>query len=820
MKPPTNSSVTPNSAGKPRTAGRRSRLKLVLLILSAITAIALLVVSVWVFRLDRNIKTRFAEKRFAPPVEFFSAPETVYPDSIWPEGYFDSLFRRKNFRARAYGQPIQPGDYSLWSSEQCLNLIPALKREETNEEWATNPLPAKSIVGCVAFRNLQSLKTHGETQSNSTDDSVQIMAFSSATTIAAVFTGTQPQISPVASIEPELFAQYYGDTPILRKVIPLGAVPTNCLNALLATEDAKFLEHPGISFKGLARAAWTVLQPGRRAQGGSTITQQLVKNYFLTDERTLKRKLTEIPMAVLVERHATKDEILETYINLIYMGQNGPFQVRGFAAASEHYFGQSVADLDLPQCALLVGVLNNPGFFNPFIKPQNALKRRTQVLDRMLEQKLIDTEQAAAAKAAPLPTKPTRAMTEPAPYFVQSVRSQLREKGIDESEGLRIFTSLNLRAQETAHQSIRNGLDKLETGYAHLKKLKAQGKSLEAALISANPLTGEVQALVGGRGFLVSQFNRATSSKRQVGSVMKPFVFLTAFENQSADGKPYTALTLIADEGIEHKYDGQTWTPRNYEGTYNGPVPIFFALKESLNAATANLGMTVGLPNIIEAARRFGVTSKIDPVPSLTLGAFELSPMEVLGAYSAFARLGQRTPLILFRRVERADGSIILQNDTKAETVAASDSVAELVGVMKQTLVSGTARSARAAGFTHPAAGKTGTTNDKKDAWFAGFTPLHAAVVWVGYDDNTPHNLTGASGAVPIWTNYMKIAGSSFPPIDFPWPDNVGKLELTPEKQIQFGVPDDKEKNLSNIELIFKKDQMPSETTEIRDVTF
>lgn len=782
-------------------------LKRTLLLLSALLLFASVIAGGWLLRLDHNIRTRFAEKRFAPPVEFYSAPESVRAGSNFPPGYFENLFTRKNFRKREFGQPIQPGDFSLWTGEQCRSLLP----RGTNAPTEVAPMgvtaptnapitnPADEVNSCLAFRN-SSAAAAGD---------VQIIALAAGERVAAVYSGASPQLVEQVSIEPELFAQYYGDTPILRKVVALGTVPTDCLNALIAIEDAKFLEHPGISITGLLRVVRTALQPGTRTVGGSTITQQLVKNYFLTDERTLKRKLTEIPMALMVEHHATKDEILETYINLIYMGQNGPFQVRGFAAASEHYFGKPLSELDLPQCALLAGVLNNPGLFNPFHSPDRAAKRRIKVLDRMVETRLLDEATASKAKAAPLPTRPSRSLTEPAPYFVQAVRRDLRARGIDESDGLRVYTTLNLRAQETAHQAIRTGLDRLESAYSNLKKLKEKGKHLEAVLVSADPRTGAVQALVGGRGFLVSQFNRATDSRRQVGSVMKPFVYLTAFENLTPDGKPFTPATAVSDEATTHKYEGQSWTPRNYEGTFNGQVPVFFALKESLNAATANVGVNVGLNNIIDTARRLGITSPISPLPSLTLGAFELSPIEVLQAYSSLAELGRKTPLSLIWRLETLSGQELYRLQPELQEVVPADVTSELVGVMKQTLISGTGRSARAAGFLHPAAGKTGTTNDKKDAWFAGFTPYHAAIVWVGYDDNTPVNLTGGLGAVPIWTSYMKEYGASFPAEDFPWPASVEKFTLSPEQQQAIGVPAPKNGALEPVELIFKKGQSP-----------
>lgn len=752
------------------------------------TLIAIIAFVIWVIRLDRNIQMRFAEKRFASPVEFYSAPEIIRPGMTFASNFFENYFTRRNFRQRAFGQPIQPGDYSVWTANECLSLV-------------SPPDSDSSLSRCIAYRN----QTARIEDSANLDESVKILALDVSNRVAAIFTAPSFQTISRTYLEPELFAQYYGDKPILRRIVSLGDVPTHCLNGLLAIEDAKFLEHPGVSVTGLLRAIRTLVTPGQRAQGGSTITQQLVKNYFLTDERTFRRKFTEMMMALIVEKRATKDEILETYINLIYMGQNGPFQVRGLAAASEHYFGKPIEDLNLEQCALLVGVLNNPGYFNPFTAPERAEKRRARVLDRMHELEYISAEQLAAAKAAPLPSKPHRSLTEPAPYFVQAVRQQINKYGIDESEGLRVYTTLNLRAQEAAHRAVREGLDRLESNYPQIKKIKEQGKSLEAALIAADPLTGAVEALVGGRGYLLTQFNRAVDSHRQVGSVMKPFVYLAALETLTPDGEPYTPLTIIPDRETTHRFEGQKWTPRNYEGSFNGDVPLYWALKESLNAATANLGVSVGLSNIIDISKRLGISSRVEPLPSLTLGAFELRPIEVLQAYSTLARLGENVPLTLIKRIEDLSGNQLFQYEVKPETVANPEAVAELVGIMKQIVEDGTGRGVRRLGFLAPAAGKTGTTNDKKDAWFAGFTPYHASVVWVGYDDNTSHNLTGATGAVPIWTSYMKSYASIFPPDDFPWPESVERIVLTPDQQRALGVPEKASRPLETIELIRRK---------------
>lgn len=739
---------------KVKTVSKTKRYLLIGLIVFVAIGVA---ATLWLVRLDHNIAERFAQKRFAPPVEFYSAPERIVPGSVIPQSYFLTLFARKHYRERQFGQPLHEGDYSVWTGDQCRTLI--------------DNLP-ETLTYCLAFHN--SMNDNGE------QTLVQLLAFEEGNKLTGVWAGTPLVAIEAAELEPELFAQYYGDKPILRKTVSNAEIPVSCREALLAIEDPAFYEHGGISVTGLARAVLKNLKAGGYAQGGSTLTQQLVKNYFLSSEKKLSRKIKEIAMAILVEGRISKDDIFETYVNLIYLGQNGPFEIRGYGAASEYYFGTTLSDLNLPQCALLAAVVNSPGLYNPFNKIENATSRRAKVLDKMVEQNFISQADANEAKKAPLPKGTVRALTEPAPYFVQAVRREIAELGIDESEGLKVFTTLNLRAQEAAHLSVRQGLDRIESTAPTVKKLKAQGKNLEAVLISADPKSGEVQAIVGGRSYVATQFNRAIDGHRQIGSVMKPFVYLTALESVDENGQAYEPTTVLPDKPFTHAYQGQKWSPKNYDGKFFGDVPMFFALKSSLNAATAWLGLKVGLDNIIDVARRAGVTSPMQPVPSLTLGAFELYPREVLQAYTTLTNLGDYVPLKTIHRIEDALGSTLLENASTREQRLDPTATSMLVGMMKQTIISGTARYA-VNGFTNPAAGKTGTTNDKKDSWFAGFTPYHTAIVWVGYDDNTSHNLTGATGAAPIWAEYMKSYGVSFPNTDFQWPESTSLREVKTE---------------------------------------
>ena len=502
-----------------RSKRKRFYLKKPVLIALSVLTLAIIGFVLWLYSLDRQITERLAQGRFAPAVEFYAAPSMIRPGYDLPSGFMEDFFRRRRFTSRGFKKTIDEGEFSIWNSEQCASVLTDL---------------ADDLGRCVAFRNARPLPSE-----EPMSEPLQVVAFASDNrTVLATYSGTPLVRANSVVLEPELFAQYYGDRPILREEVPLSNAPAQCLNALLAIEDSQFLEHGGVSVSSLARAAWSILRNRRVTQGGSTLTQQTVKNFFLTEERTLARKIPEFFMALLLEGRLDKDKILEIYINTIYMGQNGVFELRGFGSASRYYFGKDLQDLDIPQCALLAAVLNSPGLYDPFNKKENAIKRRERVLNRMHELKFIEDDELKSALEAPLPERTNRGLTEPAPYFVQTVRRILDDKGIDTSEGLRIYTTLDLRAQEAAFQAVRAGLERLESKDKKIIKIKESGKNLEAVLLASDPATGYVQALVGGRGFKRSPYNRAFDSMRQVGSVMKPFVYLAALEALDPEGNP------------------------------------------------------------------------------------------------------------------------------------------------------------------------------------------------------------------------------------------------------------------------------------------
>lgn len=719
--------------------------------------LSIIVTLVWALQLNGDIQSRLENGWFLPPTEIYSTPTKITKGSTVSSEQFLEIARSMQMRRREESQKILDGDWAELSQSVC-------------EEYFSEP-PNEDFSSCLIFDipDEQNLRY-----------SANILLRDEENKTIGIFSLSDGFPVEEVRLKPYLFAQYYDGKPILRRVIDVSETPLQCLQAVTAIEDPKFLEHKGVSITGTLRAVYKNLVAGRYAEGGSTITQQLVKNYFLSSEKTIKRKLTEQLMAVLLELNTDKDTILQNYLNVNYMGANGPFQVVGFGAASQHYFQKPLESLDLAECALLAAIVNSPGRYNPFRKQENATKRRSRVLAKMLENEMIDESQKTEAEAKPLPIKTSPILSEPAPYYVQAVLRKVKELEITGERGLKIFTSLDLRAQEAAQTTLLEKTKGLENWFKHLKDIKEkEKKSLQSSLISIDINTGGVVALVGGRSFKNTQYNRVLDSKRQVGSTMKPFVYLAALESLQSDGTTYNAMTPLQDSIFTHKYEGQEWSPKNYGGKYFGQVPMYFALKNSLNTATAKLGLEVGLDSIIDVARRFGIEANLKPLPSITLGAFEIRPWEMATAYTAVARLGERIDLSLVDEIRDSNNSLLFKRETNPEPVSSPEATAALIGMMKQTLVSGTAKASAQMGFKAVAAGKTGTTSDSKDAWFVGFTPDLLTIVWVGYDDNTSHGLTGASAALPIWTAYMNKALNNYPNRDFNWPEGTYPTEVS-----------------------------------------
>lgn len=569
----------------------------------------------------------------------------------------------------------------------------------------------------------------------------------------------------VARLEPVLIGGLYPAHQEDRILIKLDQVPTYLIEALVAVEDRDYFDHFGVSPKGIARAMWVNATSGRVVQGGSTLTQQLVKNFYLTNERTLARKATEAMMAVLLELHYDKQEILEAYMNEVFLGQDGQRAIHGFGLASQYFFSQPVSELKLEQVALLVGMVKGPTFFNPRRNPERALARRNLVIDLLAEQGSITADEAAAAKQKPLGVTSRGSMADSSfPAFLDLVKRQLREDYRDQDlteEGLRIFTSLDPILQLKAEEALAETLKRL----AGRKGVDA----VQAGMVVTNPETGEIQALIGSRQPRFAGFNRALDAVRPIGSLVKPAIYLSALERPSQ----YTLTSWLEDEPFSIKgQDGQVWTPQNYDRKAHGTIYLYQGLAQSYNLSTAKLGLEIGVPNVLKTLERLGVERKWPAYPSMLLGAGALTPMEVAGMYQTLANGGFNTPLRGIRSVLTADGEPLGRYPFKIQQRFDPGAIYLLQNAMQRTMREGTGRSVYSQlPSSLNLAGKTGTSNDSRDSWFAGFSQDLLSVVWLGRDDNGPTPLTGATGALQVWTSFMRKVDPL--PLDMPMPDNV-----------------------------------------------
>ena len=544
-------------------------------------------------------------------------------------------------------------------------------------------------------------------------------------------------------------------------------IPQVLVDALLAVEDRHYFSHPGVDPIALGRAALANLRAGRVVQGGSTLTQQLVKNFFLTEERTLRRKINEALMAVILEVRYSKDEILEAYANEIYLGQDGERAIHGFGLASLFFLNRPLREIDLPQAALLAGMIRGPSLYDPRRHPERAKQRRSLVLDMMQEEGFITAEQAAQAKAADLGVAPRGKGTAASyPAFLDLVRRQLRRDYREEdltSVGLRIYTTLDPWVQQHAQEALAMRLARIE------KERKLPADTLEGAVVVASPQGGEVLAVVGGRDPRYQGFNRALDGVRPIGSLVKPAVYLTAL------GMPqrYSLVTPIEDEPVSLRVPGGAWSPQNYDKQSHGVVTLETALAQSYNLATVRVGLDVGVERVASTLRALGVERDMDVVPSLLLGSVSLSPLEVAQVYQALAAGGFRTPLRAIREVLDENARPLQRYPLTVQRAAEPGPVYLLATAMQAVVRSGTARGLNSS--VPPSigvAGKTGTTDGLRDSWFAGFTGDMVAVAWVGRDDNKPTGLSGASGALRVWGDLMKDL-------------NPGALRLTPPESIR-----------------------------------
>ena len=581
----------------------------------------------------------------------------------------------------------------------------------------------------------------------------------------------------VARLEPLRIGGIFPEHLEDRELVQLEALPPYLIDGLLAVEDQHFEQHNGISVRGIARAMMANFRAGEMSQGGSTITQQLVKNFYLTSDRTLWRKLVELPMALLLELHYDKAEILEAYINEVYLGQAGKRAVHGFGLASQHYFRQPVGELDVHQVALLIALVKGASYYDPWRHPERARKRRDLVLDVMAEHQLIDSRLAAAASSKSLGVvgKPSAVFND-YPAYLDLVKRQLR---LDYSssdlrrEGLRIFTNFDPQVQRQLEQSISNRLNNLEQGY------NIDSGQLQSGAVVTRVGSGEVLAVAGGRQPRFAGFNRALDVRRSVGSTIKPVVYLTALESHQ-----YNLASLIPDRDVEiTTLDGQLWRPRNFSRDSHGDVPLYRALGHSYNLATAQLGMEVGVSTVADTLQRLGLQRDVSQVPALLLGSTGMSPLEVANIYHTIAANGFYTPLRAIHAIYNAENQPLRRYPYQVEQRFAPEIMHLLQYAMQVVVREGTGRGVyRQLPEQLAVAGKTGTSNDQRDSWFAGFSGNYLSVVWLGRDDNGKMPLTGATGALRVWGDLM--SGIDNQSLAFQKPEQVNYIWVDPQGRL------------------------------------
>ena len=573
-------------------------------------------------------------------------------------------------------------------------------------------------------------------------------------------TGERPA---TAEIEPELITNLFDVEREKRRPVPFADLPQVLVRAVLAAEDKRFFDHPGLDPIRILGAAWTDLRRGQKAQGASTISMQVARSFFFSTKREWTRKGKETLMALMLEHRFTKQEIFELYANQVYMGNRGSFAIRGFGEASAAYFGKDVRQVNLAEASFLAGIIRAPNRYSSAErKPERAIEARDRVLEQMVTDNLITPADSAKAKSSRLRLISPALGSTLSAYFVDMLKDDLLERYSEDqliSESYRIFTSLDPALQRAAAQAVESGLKNVDALLARRAALwRKRGEEVplsQAALIALDPHTGEIKALIGGRDYTSSQLNHIAAA-RQPGSVFKPFVYASAFESGiNGGGTVLTPASTVVDEPTTFTFDGKQYTPNNYGENFYGTVTLREALTHSLNVATVKVAETTGYEHVVALARRAGLNEALQPTPALALGAYETTPLEVAAGYTAFANGGVRSEPLMLEKVIGPEGKVIEQAAPGQRRVM-DPRVAYLVtSILEDVINRGTGAVVRVRGFNAPAAGKTGTS---RDGWFAGYTSNLLCVVWVGFDDNRELGLSGAASAAPIWVDFMKRA--------------------------------------------------------------
>jgi penicillin-binding protein 1B len=719
----------PKTTGtRPSRQGRDPVLRTLLGLFLVLAGIVVVAFSYFYVKYDRVIAKRFSSPVFSNSARIYAIPKTVRPGQALDTRAVAAELRHAGYSDKSGESPM--GSYKLLSDG--IEVTPG-------PESYHSPDPAQ-------------IRVRGGKVESVTSRGNELSAY---------------------ELEPQLVtALFDAEQRSKRQLVKYDDIPKIMVDAVLAIEDRRFFQHGGVNFLRLAEAFWIDVTRQRHEQGGSTITMQLSRAFFLTPEKTVKRKLSEIMIALELEQKFSKQQIFEFYANRVDLGQRGSFTISGFAEAARAYFNKDLKDISLPEAALLAGLIQAPSYLSPYRHPERALDRRNVVLDAMVDTHAITRADADKAKATPLKLAPPNVEASDAPYFVDLVRDTLvtkfNERDLND-QAYRIYTTLDPDLQKAAAQSVEAGIKLVDDQVTKMrtKKVKvgknkfethvAQGPQAQVALVALDPHTGAVLALVGGRNYGFSQLDHAVA-KRPTGSIFKPFVYAAAM-NTALDGATnvLTPASMVDDAATTFAYGDQIYEPRNYKEEYHGPVTLRYALAMSLNNATVKLAEEVGYDKVADLAKSAGIAS-VKATPAMALGAYDATPLEMAGAYTAFANEGTRLSPILINSVRNAKGDIVQDFNTDKRQILDPRVAFVMTDMMQGVVNFGLGYSAvRGRGFQAPAAGKTGSSHD---GWFAGYTSNLLCIVWVGYDDYSDLHLSGAQTAAPIWTEFMKKASA------------------------------------------------------------
>jgi penicillin-binding protein 1B len=726
-------------AGRPRFVRR-------FIFLLALAAFGLgLWCSSLILDLDKIVVGRFEGQKFLVPSKVYSAPGILYPGLDAELAGLRTTLERTGYREQVVsgGRQLQPGFYR-WIGDRLRIYLRGF-------EHPARPEPARDIV----------IRFEGKVI-------VEIRELPRSREVGAVM------------LEPELVGAYFGSDREQRELVRIEDVPPHLIDAVLSIEDHRFLTHHGVDFTRIAGAIVANVRAGGVRQGGSTLTQQLVKNFFLTPARTLRRKLQEAVMAVIVETRFSKEEILESYLNEIYLGQRGAVSINGVGEASRFYFGRSVTEIAPAESALLAAIIQGPNRLSPHRNPEAARNRRNLVLELMRRQGRIDLATFSRARESDLNIAAPIVDAGESRYFLDVLRRQLPEvydRDLLQSDGLKIYSTLDARMQRAATRALTEGIEAIEAQNPDLRTDVPTAR-LQGCIIAMRPQTGEILALVGGRNYGHSQFDRCTLARRPAGSVFKPFIYLAALEVEN--NRPIvTAASFLDDSPLVIETHDGVWQPQNYDHEFRGLVSLRSALERSLNVPSVRLALRVGIDRVAEMAERLGVTSQLPRVPSLALGTADVSPMEIARAYATLASGGLRPTPHTFEDLT-SKSRTLERRKIKIERVIDPGLAFLGVTLLEGVVNRGTARRIRSLGLEGPVAGKTGTTDDERDLWFVGFTPELVVAVWLGFDEPRGIGVSSTRGPLPIWVSFVKEVLGSHPRGVWAPPRDIEKLDIDP----------------------------------------